>query len=148
MGTEIALRSIPAPTPQIAKSLSPQGLQDHRAAIAFEVKTHVKFYERDDRVVAAKIAWWCDELQDWTQEQVVWALREWNRESPRVDPSPGDILGLMKAMRGKREAEKMASLPKPPEPERTPVSKERAREIMEAAGFAPKAFPGTGEGQA
>lgn len=136
MGNEIATRgAYPAPTPQIAKSLSPQGLQDHRAAIAFEVKTHVKFYERDDRVVAAKIAWWCDELQDWTQEQVVWGLREWNRNSPRTDPSPGDILAMMKEMRGRREAAKMAAIAPPPEPERVPITPEMAAAILAEVGL-------------
>lgn len=144
MGNEIATRDqYPAPTPQIAKSLSQQELHDHREKIAFEVKTHVEFYERDDRVIAAKLSWWCDELQDWTQEQVVWALRQWNRDSPDKRPTPGHILGIMTAMRGKREAARLAALPKHQEPERTPVTAERAAEIMAAAGFAPGFVPKT-----
>jgi hypothetical protein len=81
-------------------------------------------------------------LQDWTQEQVVWALRQWNRDSPDKRPTPGHILGIMTAMRGKREAARLAALPKPEEPTRAPVTAERAAEIMAAAGFAPKIFGG------
>ena len=54
----------------------------------------------DERIKAAQLAWWCDELEDWTQEQVVWALRQWNRDNPRVRPTPGDIVVLLKRKRG------------------------------------------------
>ncbi len=140
MGTELARVEIPAPTPQIAKSLSPQELQDHRAKIAFEVRTHVKFYERDERVIAARLSWWCDELQDWAQEQVVFALRKWNRDKPDSEPTPGHILAMMKDLRGRKVA---ASLPKqePLAIERQPVSRERAAEIMREAGIAIKGIP-------
>lgn len=83
-------------------------------------------------------------MQDWTQEQVVWALRQWNRDNPDKRPTPGHILGIMTAMRGKREAAKLNALPKPAEDERMPVTKERAQQIMEAAGFAPKTFTSNG----
>lgn len=133
----------PSPTPQIAKSLSPQELQDHRRQIASEVKTVLSAYfqpHEAEEIRAAQLAWWCDDLQDWTREQVVWGLRQWNRENSRARPTPGDILGLLTAMRGKREAAKLNALPKPAEEERMPVTKERAQQIMEAAGFAPKTF--------
>jgi hypothetical protein len=133
----------PAPTPRHSKSLSPQELQDHRRQIASEVKTVLSAYfqpHEAEEIRAAQLAWWCDELQDWTREQVVWGLRKWNRENSRARPTPGDILGLLTAMRGKREAEKLKALPAPPDEDRTPVTKERAQQIMEAAGFAPKTF--------
>jgi hypothetical protein len=85
MGTEIAKLDLPAPTPQIAKSLSPQERTDHRQKIASEVKVVLSAYfqpHEDERIKAAQLAWWCDELEDWTQEQVVWALRKWNRGQP------------------------------------------------------------------
>jgi hypothetical protein len=137
MAQEIVTRAeLPAPTPQIAKSLSPQELQDHRAKIAFEVRAHIRWFERDERVIAARLSWWCDELQDWTQEQVVWALRKWNRENPDKEPTPGHVLALMKEARGRKIA---AQLPKPePAPDRKPVTKEAALEILAKAGFAPK----------
>ena len=137
MTTDLTLRAeIPHPTPQHAKSLSPQGLQDHRSGIAFEVRTHIRWFERDERVIAARLSWWCDELEDWTQEQVVWALRKWNRENPDKEPTPGHIVQMMKQARGKKIA---ASLPKQePEPERKPVDRETAAAILAQAGFAPK----------
>jgi hypothetical protein len=137
MGTELAQVEIPAPTPQIAKSLSPQELHDHRAKIAFEVRTHVKFYERDERVIAARLSWWCDELQDWTQEQVVFALRKWNRDKPDSEPTPGHILSMMKDLRGRRVA---ASLPKQEHRaiDRKPCDAATAAAIVAAAGYAVK----------
>ena len=137
MAQEIVTRAaLPAPTPQIAKSLSPQELQDHRAKIAFEVRTHIRWFERDERVIAARLSWWCDELQDWTQEQVVWALRKWNRDRPDTEPTPGHIVAIMKEARGRKIA---AQLPKQETaPERKPVDAATAAEIMARAGFGPK----------
>lgn len=128
----LVLRKIPAPTPQVAKSLSPQGLQEHRAKIAFEVKVVLSAYYQPheaEEIKAAQLAWWCDDLQDWEQEQVVWALRMWNRDNPRVRPTPGDILAIMKEARGKKYAASVKPSPPPQEPER--VSPEAAAEIME-----------------
>ena len=154
MGTEIAQRvEWPAPTPQIAKSLSPQALHEHRAGIASEVKVVLSAYfqpHEADEIKAAQLAWWCDELQDWQRVQVVWALREWNRQNPRLRPTPGDILRLCMDARGKAEAAKIkASIPKPQEPARPPISEEaRARNAEYAAGFIGKhrAMPATGAG--
>ena len=98
-----AIASIPTPTPQIAKSLLPQQLDAHRAKIASEVKVVLSAYfqpHEDERIKAAQLAWWCDELEDWTQEQVVWALRQWNRDNPRLRPTPGDIVAILKRKRG------------------------------------------------
>jgi hypothetical protein len=138
MGTEIAMRrEIPPATPQIAKSLSPDQLSEHRRRIAFDVKTVLSAYfqpHEADEIRAAQLAWWCDELQDWTQEQVLWGLRKWNREHPRARPTPGDVVAILKEARGKKIA---ASLPKQePEPERQRISAEQAQAILRAAGVA------------
>lgn len=143
MGTEIAKLDLPAPTPQTAKSLSPQERTDHRQKIASEVKVVLSAYfqpHEDERIKAAQLAWWCDELEDWTQEQVVWALRKWNRDNPRIRPTPGDVVAICKDARGR----KMASLPKPVNaaPARERVDKEKAAQILAEAGFAPKRFGG------
>lgn len=135
--TQIVPRAeIPHPTPQHAKSLSPQGLSDHRAKIASEVKIVLSAYfqpHESDEIKAGQIAWWCDELQDWTQEQIVWALRQWNRDNPRLRPTPGDIVAVCKKARGRKIA---AQLPKPePEPERKPIDKDAAARIMAEVGF-------------
>lgn len=146
MGNEIATRvQYPPPTPQIAKSLSPQGLEDHRRAIASEVKIVLSAYfqpHEADEIKAAQLAWWCDELQDWTREQVVWGLRQWNRDNPDKRPTPGHILALMKTMRGKKEAKKLKAIAPPPEPERKPMTAEQAAAIMAEVGFKPKTFGG------
>jgi hypothetical protein len=149
MAQEIAIkREIPPATPQISKSLSPQQLSEHRAKIAFDVKTVLSAYfqpHEAEEVRAAQLAWWCDELQDWTQEQVLWALRKWNRDNPRLRPTPGDIVAICKKARGQKIA---AQLPKQePAPERKPVDPDTAARIMAEAGFAPKRFDaGIGNG--
>ena len=140
MGTEITTRrEIPPATPQIARSLSPDQLSEHRRAIAFDVRTVLSAYfqpHEAEEIKAAQLAWWCDELQDWTQEQVLWALRQWNRQNPRIRPTPGDIVSICKEARGRKIA---AQLPKQDAtPERKPVDPETAAAIMAAAGFAPK----------
>lgn len=138
-------KEYPSPTPQMSMGMGPSELMTHRGAIAIEVKIVLSAYfkpSEDDDIRAGQLAWWCDELQDWTQEQVVWALRQWNRDNPDKRPTPGHILGIMTAMRGKREAARLAGLPKPTEPTRAPVTAARAAEIMAAAGFAPKTFGG------
>lgn len=89
-----------------------------------------------EEIRAAHLAWWCDELQDWTQEQVVWALRRWNRDNPRLRPTPGDILAICMRARGEKVA---ASMPRPaPEPERKRVSPEEAAAILARAGIGVK----------
>ena len=143
MGTELTTAR-PTPTPEVAKSLSPQQLSAHRAAIAFEVKTVLSAYfqpHEADEIKAAQLAWWCDELQDWTQEQVVWALRHWNRESPRIRPTPGDIVAICKAARGRKVAAQRQQQPEEPNV-RKPANPDAVREMLASAGFAPKRMGG------
>jgi hypothetical protein len=134
LGNEITTaRAIPSPTPQIAKSLSRQERIDHREKIAFEVKTVLSAYfqpHEAEEIRAAQLAWWCDELQDWTREQVVWGLRQWNRSNPDKRPTPGHILALLIDTRGRKEAERMQAIPKPQEPARELPSEERRLHIM------------------
>lgn len=142
MGTDIERRDIPAPTPQIAASLSQQDLREHRAGIASEVKVVLSAYfqphEAED-IKAAQLAWWCDELQDWTREQVVWGLRDWNRSNPRLRPTPGDIVSILKHERGKKYAKVVVRKPDPPRDRATP---EQKAAILEDVGFRPKRFGG------
>jgi len=88
-------------------------------------------------------------LQDWTREQVVWGLRQWNRDNPRARPTPGDILGTLKAMRGKKEAERLSLAAPTPQPDRKPLTSDERRAIAVAAGMPDlsaiaKAFPEVG----
>lgn len=139
MGTEIARADIPPPTPQIAKSLSPQELHAHRAMIASEVRTVLSAYfqpHEAEEIKAMQLAWWCDELQDWTQEQVVWALRKWNRDNPRLRPTPGDVLHVLKDARGRKIAAK--AVRPDAQPQSSPITEEerahRARVAAEILG--------------
>ena len=145
MGTEVTKGAVlPAPTPQHAKSLSPQELRDHRAKIAFDVRTVLSAYfqpHEAEEIRAAQLAWWCDELQDWTQEQVLWGLRKWNRDNPRHRPTPGDILMILKEARGRKVAASFPKQPSTPEPQSKIITAEVALEIMAAAGFKPKVMP-------
>ncbi len=81
---------------------------------------------------------WCDALEDWTQEQIVWALRKWRNENPNKKPNAGHILAVMKEARGRKVA---AQLPKQqPKPDRERISADRASEIMQEIGFNAKRF--------
>ena len=92
-----------------------------------------------EQVKAAILADWCDTLEDWTHEQVTWALRKWRNENPNKRPNAGHILALMKEARGKKIA---AQLPKQEQDDaRERVSADRAAEIMAQAGFNVRRFP-------
>ena len=122
-----------APTPQHDKSLSQQGLEDHRAEIAFEVKVILSAYYQPfevEEIKAAQLAWWCDELVEWKIEQIVFVLRKWNEDNPRIRPTPGDILAMLKDVRGRNAAKRMRDKSQPtPEPDRdfSPEAVERRR---------------------
>lgn len=139
MGQELIKREYPAPTPQIAKGLSQQELFAHRDRIYSEVLAVLSAYFQPSdspEIRAINKAWWCDELQDWTQDQVVYAMRKWNRDYPRLRPTPGDIVKLLKLLRGMREAERMqAKRQAEPEPCGDRVTAERAAEILREAGI-------------
>lgn len=83
-------------------------------------------------VKAGILADWCDELSDWTHEQIVWTLRKWRAEYPDRRPNPGHIVAMMKDIRGRKIA---ATMPKiePPKPE--PATKEQAAAILAEIGF-------------
>ena len=104
-------------------------------------------------VIAGQIAWWCDELEDWQHEQVVYALRKWNMDNPDKRPTPGHIVAILKRTRGmaeakrRREREFRQHYQQRTEPRVTP---EQAARILAEAGIdlnAPtaKPFPEVGE---
>lgn len=141
MSTELVLREIPAATPELAKSLSPEDLREHRQKIAFEVETVLSAYfqpNEAESIKASQLSWWCDTLQDWTIEQVVWALRHWNEKNSRSRPTPGDILAICKAKRGQRIARELESQPQNTETKKKRITAERAAEIIKEARSAPK----------
>lgn len=143
MTTEITFRrEVPPATPRHARLLSPQERKAHRETIAFSVKTVLSAYfqpHEAEEIRAAQLAWWCDELQDWSHEQVVWGLRKWNRASPRLRPTPGDIVAILKAARGRKIA---AEMPREETgPDRKPVTREEAEAIIAQAGFKLRRVP-------
>ena len=78
---------------------------------------------------AAQLPWWCDELQDWTKEQVVYSLRKWNRDNPRLRPTPGDIVAILKEARGRKEAQRMKRPEPEPQRDETPLTPEQQAEL-------------------
>lgn len=93
-----------------------------------------------DEIRAMQLSWWCDELQDWTHDQTVWGLRKWNRENPRLRPTPGDIVGILKAERGRQKAMHVKELMTTREQDGEIVSAESAARILAEVGFVPRGF--------
>jgi hypothetical protein len=97
--------------------------------IASEVKVVLSAYfqpHEAEEIKAAQLAWWCDELEDWTHEQVVWGLRKWNRDNPRLRPTPGDIVAVLKLARGR----KLVAQSRQAEPERPRHDEEHRQEMI------------------
>lgn len=131
-------QSIPSPTPQLAQSLSPEQLADHREKIASDVEIILDGYwdrRPPDHIKAGILADWADTLEDWHHEQVVYALRKWRDEKPDKKPNPGHILGILKLERGKAEVARAALVmesPKADEPrDFSPETVERRRLVSE-----------------
>jgi len=128
---------LPRPTPELAQSLSPPQLEEHRTKIASEVRIVLSAYfqpHETEEIKSGQLAWWCDSLEDWKREQVVYALRKWNEQNPRLRPTPGDIVKLLKDARGKAEAERMRLSKPAPEPQSAVVTdeeRERRKRIVD-----------------
>lgn len=135
--------NLPPTTPRHDASLSPQELAEHRQKIASDVEIVLSAYfqpTESQAVRAGQLAWWCDELQEWSREQIIFALRKWNRDEPRRRPTPGDISNLLKQIRGRKFADQMRKEPPPPPPQSERISPERASEIMKEFGFHVRKF--------
>jgi hypothetical protein len=139
MTTALTIHKVPTPTPQHDKSLSRQELSDHRAQIASEVKIVLSAYflpHEAEEIRAGQLAWWCDELQEWAQEQIVWALRQWNRDNPRARPTPGDIVAMLKIARGRKEALRTKAQAASEPEAREPLTPEQTARMAEAGNRA------------
>lgn len=137
------ISKLPTPTPRLTQSLLPHEVEDHRARIAFEVEIIMQGYWQaalSPEMKGAVLADWCDELEDWPQDQVRAALRDWRGRNPSKRPNPGHIAEILKAWRGR---DYVASLPPKREaPRRERCGRARAEEIMDEIGFQPKRFGG------
>lgn len=112
-------------------------MTDHRSRICFEVRTILSAYfqpHEDQAIKDAQLAWWADTLCDFELKSIVAALRKWNERNPRLRPTPGDVLKLLKEGWGKKMAATV-SQQKEPEPQKERVSPERAAEILKENGF-------------
>lgn len=127
--------------------MSPEDRDQHRRRIGFEVEVFLHAYWREDvepMVSAGVLSWWMDELEDWSVDQVRWALRKWCRDQPGRRANVGHILGLLKQRRGEAYAGRVAAARAAAEvqaPPRRVVSEEerqRRAEVISSvmAGFA------------
>ncbi len=107
-------QDVPAPTPELSKSMQPRELEDHRMAIASDVEMILDGYWKDrpsPEMKARILADWADTLEDWEQRQVLWALRKWRNDFPNRKPNPGHILIVLKDKRGRAVAERAKPIP-------------------------------------
>lgn len=138
MTSALVLRSVPTPTPELAKSLTPSQYEAHSAEIVVSVRACLGNYwqgKEDEASDALRMADWIAALEDWPISEIQDALRQWVMENPSRRPNFGHIAAKLKEARGKAWAERKQP---EPEPVREPISKERAAEIMAQAGYAPR----------
>jgi len=90
-------------------------------------------------VKAGILADWADALQDWLPEQILYALRKWRSEFPSKKPNPGHIIGILKQLRGRAEAQRQPKAT-PAEPERVRVSAERAQAMSDEVASTMRKF--------
>lgn len=113
--------------------MSPEDRDRHRSRIGFEVEVVLHSYWRADKdplIRTAELAWWSDELEDWSIDQVQWALRRWCRDNPDRRPNPGHIVALLIQRRGQACAERMAAerlAKRAEEPAREPIDEETCK---------------------
>jgi len=105
--------------------MSPEQLAAHRKAIAFDVEVILDGYwdkRPPEDVKAGILADWSDTLEDWSGEQVLFALRKWRDENENKKPNPSHILSILKELRGKAEVERARLAPVEPRAEREPLN--------------------------
>ena len=128
-------------------SLGSRALAEHRAMVAVELEVLAKKFDRfgwdrdtgsaaHDRLITD----WMDALQDYPLDEVRAACKAAVLENPAKMPNEGHILLHIKAAR-KRFLSVNPPAPEP-EPERKPVDRAAAAEILAQAGFTPKRMGG------
>ena len=148
MTQAITIRGLPRDartglTLPLSKSLGSQDLAKHRALVALELEVLAKKvdrfgWERDrgsaahDRVMMD----WMNALQDYPLDEVQAACAAAILAKPDKMPNEGHVVAQIKAAR--REFVALNPPAPEPEPDRTPIDREKAAEILAQAGFAPK----------
>lgn len=143
MGTEIA--NLPPMIRNYGQSLAPQAASMHRAWIGVRVEALLDGYwqSRPSEMVKEEIlADWMATLDAFDRDEITCACREWLRDNPRAKPRPGDIAAIVQRDRAMALADWKAKQPTLELPKPAPVSKERAAEILKAAGFRVNKFGG------
>lgn len=113
---------------------------EHREWIGGRALTLLSHYWRDDDPVELTAAIgrdWADVLEGLPRDVIQRACIQYQRDEPRRKPTPGAIYQVARALMPKPRPVERA-----PEPERDPVSKEAAQEILKAAGFRVNKFGG------
>ena len=128
-------------------SLGSRALAEHRAMVAVELEVLAKKFDRfgwdrdtgsaaHDRLITD----WMDALQDYPLDEVRAACKAAVLENPSKMPNEGHILAQIGAAR--REYMALNPPAPAPEPERKPIDRAAAAEILAQAGFTPKRMGG------
>lgn len=128
-------------------ALSPQQQLEHRTKIGVRVEAILGQFWRDDdtpdAVRAVEIEGWMDVLENCSHSEIRAAWTDYQKSGPRTATGK-----LYKPDAGALYSRVIQARPRPapapmPEPEpREPISKERAKEILEEAGFRVNRFGG------
>ncbi|MGM0584241.1 MAG: hypothetical protein ACQEUZ_06290 [Pseudomonadota bacterium] len=84
---------------------------------------------------------WIEDLHGFPTWAIAEALKKWRRENPRRKPSSGAIRASARSEVRRLEDELRRRHPPEPEPERKPISPERAESILSEFGFSPNRMP-------
>lgn len=91
---------------------------------------------------------WISDLSGFPTWAISEAFKRWRRENPNRKPTSGAVRALSRSEVRRLEAELLRRNPPPPEPEKTPVSREAAASILAEYGFAPKRMTTKGDDDA
>ena len=144
MGNELTTATI-TPTPQLALTMQPQELIDHRSQIIGDVEMILQGYwqtQLSAEMKARVLADWADTLQDWDPKQILWALRKWRDEFPSKKPNPSHIAALLGERRGRAHVARTKTTTPEPEARVQATPEERAKIMAEVgySGDGPKTF--------
>ena len=131
----------------VSSTPSSKEREAHHQWIAGRVATLLCHYWRDDdpeMLMGATARDWVKILEGLPQDAIDTACLRYLRDEPRRKPTPGAIYAMARAEIPRPAV--VHRLQPPPELERPPrVSAERATEILQEFGFAPKKFGGGGD---
>jgi hypothetical protein len=119
-----------------------RGDRNHRLWIAGAIASLLRIYWTDDpsdRLDAAAGKWWADDLEAFPMPVIEAAINHWRRNETRR-PTPADMIKLCGMKMPKALGPTVVVLP-----DRTPVTREEAVEIIKASGRLVKRMPRSGD---